>query len=66
MSQTIKIEGMSCGHCEMRVKKALDELGVEVLKVSASENMAEINNVNNTPMEKIKETIDDAGYTIVL
>lgn len=65
MSQIIKIEGMSCGHCEMRVKKGLEELGVEVLKVSSKENMAEINNVNNTPMEKIKKTIDDAGYDVV-
>jgi copper chaperone CopZ len=24
--ETIKIEGMSCGHCEMKVKKAVESL----------------------------------------
>lgn len=65
MKQTIKIEGMSCGHCESRVRTGLEELGVEVLKVSAKENIAEIDNFNDTSMEKIKEAIDDAGYEVV-
>jgi copper chaperone CopZ len=33
--KTLKIEGMSCGHCERRVKNALEEIdGVTVISVS--------------------------------
>lgn len=64
MSEIIKIEGMSCGHCEGRVKIALEELGIDVIRVNASEKMAEINNINNVEIEKIKESIIDIGYEV--
>ena len=33
--ETIKVEGMSCGHCEMRVKKAVEAVeGVQKAEVN--------------------------------
>ncbi|MCT4634375.1 MAG: cation transporter [Firmicutes bacterium] len=64
MSTVLKVEGMSCGHCENRVKNALEELGVEIIKVSASEDMVEINE-KGVSLDKIKEAIEDVGYDVV-
>lgn len=64
MSKLINIEGMSCGHCEKRVKNALEEIGVEVVRVSAEENLVEVNE-NGLSYEKIKEAIEDVGYDII-
>ena len=64
MSEIIKIDGMSCGHCENRVKIALEELGINVIRVNASEKIAEINNVNKASTEKIKDAIADVGYEV--
>ena len=39
MTKTMNIEGMMCGHCEARVKKALEALaGVESAEVSHERN----------------------------
>jgi copper chaperone len=64
MSTVLKVEGMSCGHCENRVKNALEELGVEIIKVSASKDMVEINE-KDVSLDKIKEAIEDVGYDVV-
>ena len=41
MTKTMKIEGMMCGHCEARVKKALEALaGVESAEVSHEKGTA--------------------------
>jgi copper chaperone len=64
MSTVLKVEGMSCGHCENRVKNALEELGVEIIKVSASEDMVEVNE-KDVSLDKIKEAIEDVGYDVV-
>lgn len=65
MDNVLNIKGMSCSHCEARVKKALAELGVKVLNVNAQENCAEVE-LNNVDLKKIKETLDDIGFSLVL
>lgn len=59
----LKIDGMSCGHCVARVEKALSKLeGVHVSRVGVGS--AEIDyDPERTPFERIREAIDDAGYT---
>lgn len=66
MSEIIRIKGMSCSHCENRVKKALESEGIKVLKVDAEENLAEIVNEKNIEREKIIEIIEDAGYEVIV
>ncbi|MFY9826823.1 MAG: heavy-metal-associated domain-containing protein [Thermoanaerobaculia bacterium] len=60
---TLKIDGMTCGHCVARVDKALSKLdGVHVRRVDVG--AAEIDyDPARTPFARIREAIDDAGYT---
>ena len=60
---TLNIEGMSCGHCVARVEKTLSKLdGVHVGRVDVGS--AEIDyDPTRTPFERIRQAIDDAGYT---
>jgi copper chaperone len=61
---TLKIEGMSCQHCVMRVKKAVEELG----GVSKSEvNVGSAHVVyddSKVKKEDIEAAIRKAGYTV--
>ena len=59
---TLKIDGMSCGHCVARVEKALSKLdGVHVSRVDVGS--AEIDyDPARTSFARIREAIEDAGY----
>jgi copper chaperone CopZ len=59
----LKIDGMSCGHCVARVEKALKKLdGVVVVRVEVG--AAELAyDPAKTPFARIREALDDAGYT---
>ncbi len=60
---TLKIDGMSCGHCVARVEKALRKLdGVSVNRVEIG-SADLVYDPAKTPFERIREAIDDAGYT---
>ena len=64
MTKTMKIEGIMCGHCEARVKKALEALeGVEGAEVSLEEKKAVL--TFSAPVEDtaIMNAITEAGYT---
>ncbi len=60
---TLQIDGMTCGHCVARVEKSLSKLdGVYVRRVTVGS--AEIDyDPARTPFTRIREAIDDAGYT---
>ena len=60
---TLRIDGMSCGHCVARVEKALSKLdGVSVRRVAIGS--AEIDyDPSRITFAGIREAIDDAGYT---
>ena len=60
---TLKIEGMSCGHCVMSVKKALEGLdGVTVENVSVGA-AALAYDPAVASQKQIIEAVSDAGYT---
>lgn len=66
MKKTIEINGMSCGHCEMRVKKELEALsGVESVEASAEEKKAVITLSENVDDVKLKDAVEVAGYEFV-
>jgi copper chaperone len=65
-TKEIKIEGMSCGHCEMAVRKELSKLDdVKVKKVKIGEAIVEFDE-NKTNEQKIYAAIEEAGYKPVL
>ena len=59
----LRIDGMSCGHCVARVEKALSKLeGVHVNRIDIGS--AELDyDPARTPFARIREALDDAGYT---
>ncbi len=60
---TLKIDGMSCGHCVARVEKALSKLeGVHVGRVEVGSARIDYDPAR-TSFARIREAIEDAGYT---
>lgn len=66
MKKTVKIEGMTCGHCVNHVKEALTEdiQGIKVLDVSLENKCAIVEVTDNVSDEQIKSVIADLGYTV--
>ena len=62
-SAVLLIEGMMCGHCEARVKKALEELPfVESTVTSHEKGTAETVFSGAPDMKAVKKAVKDAGY----
>ena len=65
MEKTLKITGMMCGHCEARVKKALEAVeGVAEAKVSHESGTAVV--TLNVPVEDavLKKAVEDQEYKV--
>lgn len=66
MKELLKVQGMSCGHCEARVKNTLSEIdGVNQVIVNLEEGTVEVDYEDRVSLETIKEAIDEAGYDVV-
>lgn len=63
---TLKVQGMSCGHCVKAIESSVSELnGIESVNVSLQ--AAEVNvsfNSSQVSIDQIKETIEDQGYEV--
>lgn len=61
---TIKVEGMSCGHCKMAVTKAISGLnGVSSVDVDLEKGEASVSyDPQATDIDAIKKAVNDAGY----
>lgn len=61
---SIKVEGMSCGHCQMRVKKAVESVeGVQKADVNLQSKQVTLEyDEGKASLEKIKAAIKEAGY----
>ncbi|HEY8363332.1 MAG TPA: copper ion binding protein [Tissierellaceae bacterium] len=65
MKKTLIVEGMSCSHCEMAVKKAVGALaGVKSVEVDLKTKKVEVEGENLND-NLIKEAIEEAGYDVV-
>lgn len=61
---TIKIAGMSCGHCVMGVKSALKAVpGITDMQVQVGEAVIQFDGALNA--EALKEAIAEEGYEVV-
>ena len=63
--KTMKIEGMSCGHCSARVEQALNAIDGVSAKVDLETKTASI--VLSKPVEDqaLVNAVTDAGYEVV-
>lgn len=60
-TEKISIQGMSCGHCVMAVKKELSRLPVQVKEVVIGSAEVEYDESKLT-REQIVDAIEEAGY----
>ncbi|RMF88482.1 MAG: hypothetical protein D6739_00035, partial [Nitrospirae bacterium] len=61
---TVKIEGMSCGHCERAVAQAAERVdGVRALSVSHERGEAELEVVPGADLARVAAEIAEEGYT---
>ena len=66
MTKTMNIEGMMCGHCEARVKKALESVdGVSGAVVSHEKNEAVVTLAKEVDDEVIKKAVEEQDYKLL-
>ncbi|MGK9368144.1 heavy-metal-associated domain-containing protein [Melioribacter sp. Ez-97] len=63
-NKEFKIEGMSCQHCVMAVKKELSSLALESADVEIGKAKVQYDESKVTE-EQIKRAIEEAGYKVV-
>ena len=66
MEKTLKIEGMMCGHCEARVKKALEAIdGVQQATVSHLNGTAVVTLAKDVPADVLKQAVEAQDYKVL-
>jgi copper chaperone len=63
MDNTFQVQGMTCGHCEMTVKKAIARLDPEA-KVEIDRSTGKVDVHSSKAREEIAHAIADEGYEI--
>lgn len=65
MKKIIDIKGMTCGHCQARVEKALNSIdGVEA-KVDLKKNRAVVQFTKDIEDRILHDAVTEAGYEVV-
>lgn len=65
-ASVLSVEGMSCSHCENRIKKVVGALnGVSGVSVDLKSKKVAIDfNPDKVSLDTIKATIEDQGYDV--
>ena len=59
----LTVTGMTCGHCEMRVKMALEKVpGVKGAEADNTKDVAIITSEGDVDMAAMVQAVKDAGY----
>jgi copper chaperone CopZ len=60
----LRVTGMSCNHCEMRVVKSLTKVpGVKDAQADHNDQRAVVTYEGDVSMDDLVAAVDDAGYT---
>jgi copper chaperone len=62
MTQTITVEGMTCGHCEQAVEEALQEVS-GVTDATADRETEQASVDGDVNVTELVQAVEDAGYT---
>lgn len=62
---TLKVEGMTCGHCAGSVEGAVKKLGASGKVDLTSKSVTLEYDESKLSLESIKEAIEDQGYDVV-
>ena len=66
MTKTLNVEGMMCGHCEARVKKALEAIeGVESAVADHNANTAVVALSADVADDVLRKAVEDQDYKVV-
>ena len=63
MNNTFQVQGMTCGHCEMAVKKAIARLDPEA-KVEIDHSTGKVDVHSSKSREELAHAIADEGYQV--
>ncbi|MEY4993498.1 MAG: hypothetical protein RIS82_620 [Actinomycetota bacterium] len=64
--KTLKLEGMTCGHCVASVTKELQKIdGVSDVSVDLASQSAELNATDAVTQDQLSAAIDEAGYKLI-
>ncbi|MGI6703627.1 MAG: copper ion binding protein [Clostridia bacterium] len=64
-TSTLNVEGMSCNHCVMAIKKTVGAIqGVENVDVNLEGGTVSVQHRDGVNMEQLKEAIQGAGYDV--
>ena len=64
-TRTVLVDGMSCEHCENRVREAINDLpGMSAARVSHKKGVAVINGERTIDEAEIRAAIKKAGYMV--
>ncbi len=63
MNQTFTVTGMTCGHCEKSVIRALKQLDPQAdVRIDRSKNLVEVQ--SQQPREALARVIAEEGYAV--
>jgi len=63
MNQTFTVTGMTCGHCEMAVKRAILQLDPKA-QVTADRTQNRVQVESTQPREALAQAIAEEGYAV--
>lgn len=61
MSETITVEGMTCGHCEQTVEEALEDVD-GVTSATADREAESVTVEGDADTDALVSAVDEAGY----
>ncbi len=63
MNQTFTVTGMTCGHCEKSVTRALKQIDPQAeVRIDRSKNLVEVQ--SQQPRESLARAIAEEGYAV--
>ena len=63
MNQTFNVQGMTCGHCEKAVIRAVKQLDPQA-EVKADRTLNQVDVESTLPREALAQAIAEEGYTV--
>ncbi|HEY4600496.1 MAG TPA: cation transporter [Cerasibacillus sp.] len=66
MKTTLKVQGMTCGHCEAAVKGALENIsGVSHVDVHLTSGKVDVTHESEVDVQALRDAVENQGYDIV-
>lgn len=64
MEKVMYVEGMTCGHCQARVEKALNKIDGVNAKVDLANKLVNVKLAANVDNNVLKEAVENVGYDV--